>query len=375
MRNTRRVLIGILCGIILVLTGLLVYVIGFRGDFGFMDGNFKAELINTQSASIEGVKNISIDAYSSEVIFIQGKGEEIEIKEYASNAKKDTFVEVDKNGDELHIEVDESAFRSFMVFGSNQRYFEVYLPDSYKGELNIDSDSGDVTSRMNLELSNCKIDTSSGYIDVKNVKASNITFSTSSGDVDAKTLAGKIDINTSSGYISIENSIGDMNLDTSSGDVDLIKTEGNLDINTTSGYVSIDSGKGDKRIKTNSGDVDVNNSEGILDINTSSGYVEAIDIVGAAIITTSSGDIDVDFVEVTGDISLKATSGYIVCRCPENTAFSFKADTNSGDIETNFDNRLSYSKGGDSAEGAVGENAKYKITLETTSGDIDLSKY
>lgn len=375
MRNTRRVLIGILCAIILVLGGLLVYVIGFRGDFRFVGSDVKADLINTQSASIKGVTNISIDAYSSEVIFVEGKGEEIEIKEYASNAKKDTFVEVGKNGEELHVEVDESAFRSFMVFGSNQRYFEVYLPKSYKGELNVDTDSGDVTSKMNLEVSNFKVDTSSGYIDVKNIKSTTITFSTSSGDVDAKTLEGNIDINTTSGYIDVETSSGDMNVNTSSGDVDVIRTEGNLNINTSSGYVSIDSGKGDKRIKTNSGDVDVNNSEGNLDINTSSGYVQAIDIVGSATITTYSGDIDVDFVEVTGDVSLKATSGYIVCNCPENTVFSFKADTISGDIVTNFDDGLRYSKSGDSAEGSVGDNAKIKMIVETTSGDIDVSKY
>ncbi|MGL5434075.1 MAG: DUF4097 family beta strand repeat-containing protein [Lachnospiraceae bacterium] len=63
----------------------------------------------------------------------------------------------------------------------------------------------------------------------------------------------------------------------------------------------------------------------------------------------------------------------MLCELPEETAFHFKADTNSGYIKAYFDELLHYNKKGSQAEGTVG-TAEYQINIKTSSGDIKFQR-
>ncbi|MFV0394064.1 MAG: DUF4097 family beta strand repeat-containing protein [Coprobacillaceae bacterium] len=373
MRNTTKVLIGILLAIVVGLVSILIYVLGFGGRISLFEDRFQTKLINTQTVSMEEVSNISIQGYSSEIVFIETESEEMTIKEYGTNMIKGPFVNVDKKGEQLYLEVDEDAFRTFIILGSNHKYFEVYLPSSYQGSLDVETNSGDIESKMNLELSNCKIQASSGYIDLQKVKSENILLSTSSGDIDVKELEGKSEVKASSGYINMERAIGDINSSANSGDITLKNIIVNIEVETSSGYIDVEHITGNVTASAQSGDINLDKVEGMINLKTTSGYIEAYGITGAGDITTSSGDIELRMTTLTNNLNLQTSSGYIDCELPKDTSFAFEANSNSGDIETDFEDDLNYNKDGSSVKGNIGDTSDITINLETSSGDIELS--
>lgn len=353
MNRSVKIMIGIFSAIIIVLLSLLLYVLVFGGNVSFIEKRFEAKLINTQNVSLEGVSTISVDGYSGDVVLISGENDEIVIKEYGALMKKDTFVEVSKKGTEVLLKEDKNAFPKFIVLGSNYHKMEVYLPASYTGEMHVKTSSGDVESKMDLTLSAC-------------------TMETSSGDIVIKKIEGDARLTISSGDIDIQNGNGDIVAKANSGDIEILHVNGNKKIETSSGSITVEEGKGDVSASSNSGDMDVNAIEGSLDLKTSSGYVNSEKLHGHATISSSSGDISVSFDTIDGDINCETSSGTIDCIVPKNISFHFDAKTSSGDIEAYFDDHISYNKKGNQANGDIGDTKEWTMKITTSSGDIQI---
>lgn len=306
--------------------------------FPGMEGQFSAErLVNTQTVDIKDITELEIENYSCDVFFLNSDQEEMVIKEYASRQlSQNSFVTVHKNRTALNIEAAKKKADSRLVFGNNHRYIKIYLPLSYKGSVRLSSESGDILADMDLSLAGCSIQTSSGNIRLKALAADQIILKSGSGDILAETLDGEKEILTESGYADISTSIKDTAVTSASGDVKIDRAEGRLDIRTSSGEVLVNR------------------------------------LNGSAGIETSSGDIHLSAEYLNGDLDMSCSSGEVYCDLPKDVGFKFQADTDSGEISTDFDQELSFDRKGIHAEGTVGTAADISVNVRTTSGDISI---
>lgn len=320
----------------------------------------------------------------------------------------------------------------------NRHYTEVYLPASYHGELLLETASGDIISELDIKseedvsitstsgdvefpsvaADNISVHTSSGYVRMEKIDAyadhsvGEISIKTSSGDVDLKELTGRTDIESSSGYLTIGTITGDTQLRTSSGDINIkeltgeVKTEsssgylaigtltgnaqfkttsGDMDVQyadgevqavTNSGNVKMPEGNGDRTISTSSGDIMAESTEGIFQINTQSGDVQITVQKGEGSIETASGDVQLALEELAGTLNVNSSSGYVGITLPAENEFEFMTGTSSGNIVTFFDSDLTFSSRRNHAQGVHGANAQgNRIVIQTTSGDVRISKY
>lgn len=69
-------------------------------------------------------------------------------------------------------------------------------------------------------------------------------------------------------------------------------------------------------------------------------------------------------------MALRAGSGNVKLEFLREAAFHFQADTGSGMIHTDFDERLSYNKKGNHAEGDVGDHPVCRVEAKTNSGNV-----
>lgn len=324
MKNFIKACIAFFAVVMLALCFVLVYALK-GGDMGivtfafFPDRFGGGKLVQTQTVDMWDITELNIENNSSDVYFISSDQEKMVIQEYCvSRFATDASVKISRDGNQLNINSVTHKRGSF-IFGNNNRYIEVYLPSSYKGSLNLDSGSGDVQAESDIAFAGCSVQTASGDIDFQDLTADHIFLKAGSGDISARRLSGEKELSTGSGDIEISDNVGDSVITTSSGSVWLEQTEGNL------------------------------------------------------IVKTTSGDADIRVTKLNGNLDIQCTSGDIDCKLPETAGFQFKAGTTSGDINTDFDRNLSFDRKGKNAEGTVGEPAEVSVTVQTVSGDIDVT--
>lgn len=323
MKNVIKVLIAVFIVLSLGLTGILIYALtGGRSGQPPADGNGWAfrqnQLIHSQTLTLADVSGISVKTASSDIIFLAGDGNEIVINEYCSEPLKDSFITVVKENGELSIQSNDRNINPWKLFGYTYRYIEIHLPRSYQGAMVIESVSGDITSMMDLILSEC-------------------TISSTSGD------------------ITVEQISGEQNITSNSGDIDIIASSGNLNLTTTAGDITVAAMEGQLTVKTISGDVFAGGLEGFASAKT------------------TAGDIELQISALTGDLIVDTISGSVWCELPADAGFAFKATTTSGDIETDFNDLLRFDKDGRQAQGTAGLTAGQQVEVKTTSGDIDIT--
>ena len=325
--------------LLLGLVGLLAYGLTRGTDGLFLAGSSNRfsgiSLVSTQTFELTDVSMIAIKNYSSDIFFLPSDDETLVVKEYVSNKRTQSpFVTVKHSGYRLNIEADRYNSSSWIVFGSNYRCIEIYLPASYRNELKAETGSGDIFSDLDLTFTKCSLTGSSSDISLAGLTAETVSVTTSSGDILIERLNGE------------------------------------KKIETQSGTVSIGGGSGDAEISSSSGDIKLEGIEGHVRINTASGDMWVNDLTGSADAASSSGDIRLMFASLTGNLDIESSSGTVYCELPKDISFKFHADTSSGDIRTYFDDTLSFNRRGTQAEGEVGDLPDLKATVKTSSGDI-----
>lgn len=393
---------------------------GIRGrNYDYERGYANMHLVLEQEVPLDGIDSISISYHmnSNDVYLYEGEGNTLTIKEYnEADLDANELSTVTVKGSSLEIKGKKRNYRNFSLgffaFGYGGGYTEIWLPASYKGELALATASGDIDSAMDITLEKDFKAASSGNISIPNINARNISLECSSGDVQVETVStdGNISIATSSGNIDVQQLTGKVRIGSSSGDINAGQLTGETDINSSSGCVRSESISGNAQISTTSGDITVGRIDGTATIGASSGYVkvyggtgertvrttsgdillEGVDSVWSAEtssgnvwvkapmgnggIESTSGDINLELGELTGNLAINSSSGYVRIRLSPDNAFDFEASTTSGDIRTFFDDDLSFSKKGNNARGTYGNNAdNNSIRIETTSGDVQVA--
>ena len=213
------------------------YMVSFRDKNNF-EGNSIDEVT---TFGIDQLKEIYIHSVSSDVSVFSTDEEDIKIHFYGKFAAESEKVLpkliANIEGNQLKIEIKYPK----VLFNNDNVVLDVYIPQDYTGNINIDTVSADVD--MNgLDLNDFKYKTVSGDLRIESLGSDNLKLHTTSGDVDIVDFSGNLEADSVSGDIDVEYRVFDNNVDvkTISGKVkiDLPKnSEFYLKTNTVSGEV------------------------------------------------------------------------------------------------------------------------------------------
>ncbi len=365
MKNVKIVLIVFLGVIILGLCVLLGMGLGGRlknggsGWFGWnIDRSGNYQLVQEQEFPAEGIDSIRVEytKSSNDVTVYEAEGDSVIVREYANYEVSDgELAQMKCQSGKLMVK---GPRRSNAFFGININkfiYTEVYLPKDYAGELNINTVSGEISITTDLLL------------------AGALNLCSTSGDIYAgsgKLQAEEINVCSTSGEIRLPVlEAGKVNMSTTSGDISVKEADTFVSCSSTSGEIIISGGAGDRRVSSTSGDVRVDGLSGSIQANTSSGEILIRGERGEGKLQSTSGDVLLSIAELTGDVSVNTSSGEVVLELPKTASLEFEASTTSGDINTFFDDDLSFSKKGNHAQGTVGSGER-NVRITTTSGDV-----
>lgn len=264
-------------------------VIAIKSDGNLFGDNSKwsEDIYEEETLEMDGVSTIDISGISADIKFYKNDNESlkavIEGKIVGFGTKENHEFTTTKN--DTTIEINEDSNRTKFNFGfgyiNSDLTMKIYVPESYTGNVNIDTVSGDVLLTEE-NLNQLVIKSVSGDVQMNNVTVSNFKFKTTSGDMSLNQFqSSSITFQSVSGDFDGSGVQGDLTMTTTSGDLD-------LDYDSTEFQISIAS---------ISGDVDLNlKDEAEFDVD----------------IDTISGDIDVDFsILVTGSQSEHRLRGRI----------------------------------------------------------------
>jgi len=182
-------------------------------------------------------------------------------------------------------------------------------------------------------------------------------------------------------------------LSSGSGDQEIKGLRGPIRTDAGSGDVVIEDAEADVKVDTGSGDIEVTRVRGGVSADAGSGDIELAEIAGRAAVGVGSGDVclkgmgsDIAVDAGSGDIivesaigdharwALEAGSGDVSLLLPRDSQFELRAETSSGDFETDFPLIVS-GKLGRRVEGQVGGKTKATVRIATSSGDIKIKAF
>ena len=270
MNNSSNIVkLIILCIIAVCLVVITVMLLTNNFNFGFQ----KAKLLYDESY-VEEIKNININVKSSNVEINPVDSDKLNVKVYDT---EDRDISIKLKNDTLEI-INNKSRVGFFLFGSQNPRVIIDVPKNNKYNLDIYGTSSDITVKSNME--NIKINVTSGDIKLKD--ANDVEIKVTSGDIIVGEVSNLLTSSTS-GDVEVNKVTEKVNVETTSGDIkiDELSLTKNSKIKATSGDVIIDK-VNDIYIegKARSGDVDINKNNRHSDIELR--------------IETTSGDIEVE---------------------------------------------------------------------------------
>ncbi|HZX07795.1 DUF4097 family beta strand repeat-containing protein [Kribbella sp.] len=132
-----------------------------------------------------------------------------------------------------------------------------------------------------------------------------------------------------------------------------------LNLDGSSGHVTVSGLEAGADLKTSSGGIEVHDVTGPLDLRSSSGSLDADGLASTAVSAhSSSGSMTLGFAAVPQSIDAKASSGDVSIELPPgDTAYKLETDTSSGDRSANVKSD---------------PGATRTITARTSSGDVSI---
>jgi len=178
---------------------------------------------------------------------------------------------------------------------------------------------------------------------------------TGSGDQRLEDLRGKVDLESGSGDIELQNISSEMRVHTGSG---------NVTARDVSGALTAEAGSGDIRIEEK--------GNGDVAVHTGSGNIELRGVSGALRAESGSGDVEISGVN-TGSWEVRTSSGNVELSLPSGAGFELDAEAGSGSVSV--DRPVTMVVQGDlrraqhSIHGKVSGGGP-QLTVHTGSGDI-----
>jgi DUF4097 and DUF4098 domain-containing protein YvlB len=218
-------------------------------------GEKTRKLIDSKEVNGNEINKIELKLYSTDVEIKEAEDDQVKI-EYYSNRNEKSKIEY-YNGT---LRLDERDNEPCIGICNISRRVTLYIPSEFNGTFAIDTQSGDVNSRM---IMNQKTNISTASGDVSLEEVNDISITTASGDVEINKVTDKLSISTVSGDVELETLEIEKNstINTISGDVEISNNKSNC-------YVDFSSVSGDAKIRKSNRKSDL-----VLTVNTTSGDI------------------------------------------------------------------------------------------------------
>jgi len=247
MKNNKGLtifLIVFLSIIVLALSALMVLGISGKGGmFGwhFGSSNISSNLVAEESISAEDINDIKIRIKAGKLKIVSEKASEdnkIVAKFYA---KEKDRINLDLTKNSINIE-DRSEDCRFFCINWDGINIELFVPEDYAGDFDIDTSYGDVEIG-DFKLATMKLNSSAGNIELGSAK--NVSAELSAGNFELGSCYGRVRIDNSMGNVEIDHLdiTEDSTIDLSMGNV-AIRNVGDVrvDANTDMGESSVNGG-------------------------------------------------------------------------------------------------------------------------------------
>ena len=358
MRSLKIVLIAVFGAVALGFCVLLGIVLARMSTVGEGTGVWSvtdARLVQEKEFAADDISRLKVHYTKSDndVFVYESDTDTVIVREYANfEPKASELAEMALAGGTLTVT---GPKRSDNLINLNRyMYTEIWLPAEYTGDMEIATVSGEIG--VNRELApkrELKLSSTSGDISTEGIRTADVTVTSTSGEVRlGEVTADRVEVKTTSGDIRLE------------------RADAELSSSSTSGEVTVLGGSGSRRLSTTSGDIRVLGADGSFELSSTSGRLSVEGENGCGDANTASGDVSISLEKLTGDITVHTTSGEVELGISEGEALEFSAATSSGEINTFFDDALSFSKKGNRAEGSVGSGSRSTVKMTTSSGDI-----
>ena len=273
-------------------------------------------LVNTLTFDVGDFNSIGLDYDADDIYVLESNQAKVVLKEYMNENRESYYAKTSlKNGKLLITEGKRPRRSSF------ESYIEIYIPENITKNLSLHSTSGTIRSEIALLVpGDFSVDTTSGTVEISNVKASVIKAASANGSLSFNNIeAEKIDVQT---------------------------------VNATTLMKEIN---------------------GTILYQSKGGKLTASQLSGSGSFHASGdGSLDISYVVVTGDISGYSKNGTLTVTVPDSLAFQFSAVTKQGSIKTSFSEQLAFTN--HTALGSVGAYPDKTIALETRNGDMNISR-
>lgn len=252
-------------------------------------------------------------------------------------------------------------------FSRGRFNLEVQVPARYAVSL-VDH-SGDI--RISQIQSDVEVETSHGDISVEQIKG-NAVLRAHGGDVTVKDVSGNVNLD---GRVSDSTftDIGGTLTATGSyaGDIQLSHVTGAVKFNTSRTDLQIAKVGGD--LSMDSGDLKADSITGPLILRTDAKDVHLDNISGDVHIEDRRGDIHVQAAASLGNLDISTTGGEISVALPEKPGFQVDAQSDGGEIQSDFNLNINNDRSTATASGTVGKGGP-QVRLKTNRGTIQIKK-
>lgn len=292
------------------------------GTFGNMFHTQDITSTQKNSLEVDQFHEIDINTISADIIIQEGS--DWNVSYVLPEEEKILVAEVFQGVLRIKTELDTKWWKFMRITRTPRKMIQVTVPRGTElTDVSIHTTSGDIFLPTS-KIDNLEIKTISGDIDGVDVTAGRSRIQTTSGDIEIKRFTtSESVIETISGDVEMEGALSDfVQVTTTSGDVEL---QGNIETVVTSSI---------------SGDFELRGTFSKITGKTTSGeYSVEGAILTSSSITTTSGDVDISLVELP-----------------------------SIEVQTRGSSRI---KGKKST--AYFSDSPEKLTIKTTSGDVDIS--
>lgn len=185
-----------------------------------------------------------------------------------------------------------------------------------------------------------------------------------------------VEVQSVSGDVDLESLGGAVKAKVVSGSIALRKAASGADLTTVSGDLTLEDVTGNAYLKTVSGNIEAARVKGSIEAESVSGGIKMREVSGASVVNakTLSGNVEyLGGLEAGGRYILKSHSGDVRMSLPVDAAFSFDAETFSGDVDSDFKIEVSGKISPREVHGTINGGGA-EVQLSTFSGSIDLKK-
>ena len=197
-----------------------------------------------------------------------------------------------------------------------------------------------------------------------------------SGDVSVEKIGGTAKATSVSGDVLLNGMAGSVKGKSVSGDVHVTDAKSGVDCESVSGDVHVKNVVGGADVKSVSGDITVQNCRGDIEAEVVSGDIKLMDVADAVEVKARSVSGGVKYVgdlARDGSYSMHSLSGNVVMAIPAGSAFDLSAKTFSGEIDSEFEIKMSGKISKKELKGTVNGGGA-EVEVKTFSGNIHLKK-